>query len=200
MKIHRIFILNIFTKICLKNLNYFPITILNKRLKSIFCDFWFILSIVIPLFLFVMIFYFSLNYYKIIIEYKLLIYKLMFFLPSFLFYFLLLNKDNINAMSIGKRILGFKIVDYKTKKKATNFQCMLRNLTLLIWPIEIIISLINPKRRIGDYFANTEVINSNKKNIESLIIELNNKKEMSLKTIIVSVLYSLLLSLMFLLI
>lgn len=33
-----------------------------------------------------------------------------------------------------------------------------RNLLLVVWPIEVIISLINPSRKIGDFIAGTKIV------------------------------------------
>ncbi|WP_412766860.1 RDD family protein [Tenacibaculum vairaonense] len=42
--------------------------------------------------------------------------------------------------SISKRILGFQVIDIKTNKPASKFQCLTRNLTIFLWLIEIIVS------------------------------------------------------------
>ena len=73
------------------------------------------------------------------------------------FYFL---KDSIDGRSIGKFIVGVQIVDSRTEQPAGPFQCFLRNLFCLIWPIEAIALLIDPEKRIGDKVAKTKVINS----------------------------------------
>ena len=75
------------------------------------------------------------------------------FLTSFYF-----NKDIFYGRSIAKRILGLQIVDNVTGQVATPFQCLLRNITIAIWPVEVIITLFNPTRRLGDRIARTKTI------------------------------------------
>lgn len=96
--------------------------------------------------------------------------SLMFF-PFFIY----LNKDFLNGKSAAKRILGFKVVDRKTGNTASELQCFIRNLSIcLIWPIEVLIGLISPERRIGDFLANTKVVQDEKQEIKSLWLELKN--------------------------
>lgn len=68
------------------------------------------------------------------------------------------NKDMIQGKSIAKRILKQEIVDIKTGEVASALKCLIRNLAIVIWPIEIIVVLINPSRRIGDFIAGTKVV------------------------------------------
>ncbi len=87
------------------------------------------------------------------------------------------NKDFFNAKSPGKRILGYQVVDKKTNMPATELQCFIRNLTILIiWPLEVLTTYINPKRRIGDFIANTKVVKAEKEKLKSLLSDLKNKK------------------------
>ncbi|MFD1096126.1 RDD family protein [Salegentibacter chungangensis] len=72
-----------------------------------------------------------------------------------------LNKDAIKGKSPGKRILGFVIVDNKTGKIATPVKALIRNITLVIWPIEVLVSIFSTQRRIGDYIAGTKVVSGN---------------------------------------
>ena len=67
------------------------------------------------------------------------------------------NKDMIQGKSIAKRALKQEVVDIKTGKVASALKCFVRNLTIAIWPIEAIVVLISPSRRIGDYLAGTRV-------------------------------------------
>ncbi|MCL6220516.1 RDD family protein [Zunongwangia pacifica] len=82
------------------------------------------------------------------------------FLGSMIFsaYF---NKDAIKGKSPAKRILGLIIVDNKTGEIANPIKSVIRNITLVFWPIEVIFSLISPNRRIGDFIAGTKVIPDN---------------------------------------
>ena len=68
------------------------------------------------------------------------------------------NKDIINGRSPAKRILKFQVVDKDTNLTATPLKCLLRNLTIIIWPIEVLMTLFNPSQRLGDKLANTKVV------------------------------------------
>ncbi len=68
------------------------------------------------------------------------------------------NKDAIKGKSPAKRILGLIIVDNKTGEIANPIKSFVRNITLVLWPIEVVFSLFSPERRIGDYIAGTKVI------------------------------------------
>lgn len=67
------------------------------------------------------------------------------------------NKDMIQGKSIAKRASKLEVVDIKTGKVASSLKCLVRNLTIVIWPIEVIVVLISPSRRIGDFIAGTSV-------------------------------------------
>ena len=95
----------------------------------------------------------------------------------FIPFFIYLNKDFFNAKSPAKRILGFQVIDRKTNKPANELQCFVRNLTICVaWPLEVIVGLINPERRIGDFLANTKVVESEKQKLKSIWTELKNTK------------------------
>lgn len=70
--------------------------------------------------------------------------------------FLLVIKDVVNGRSIGKRLMKLKVVT-TSDSKFYAWRLMLRNTTLIIWPIEIILLLQN-KKRLGDIFAKTDVV------------------------------------------
>ncbi|SNR14709.1 RDD family protein [Tenacibaculum jejuense] len=89
---------------------------------------------------------------------------ILFSIPMFIY----MNKDFLRGKSLAKRILGYQIVDFKTNQSASELQCFLRNLTLICWPLEVIVGFINPQRRIGDFIANTKVIVSNKEKLNSV--------------------------------
>lgn len=67
------------------------------------------------------------------------------------------NKDIYFGKSIGKYFNGTRVVSVKTGSAASPIQCSIRNLFILIWPLEAIILLFSPKRRIGDIVAGTKV-------------------------------------------
>jgi uncharacterized RDD family membrane protein YckC len=78
------------------------------------------------------------------------------FLGLMLLYFF---KDSFDGRSIAKRVTKLQVVDNRTGKTASVGQCFVRNLTILIWPLEVIITLFRSDRRLGDFIARTRVIN-----------------------------------------
>ncbi|WP_121667983.1 RDD family protein [Mesonia aquimarina] len=95
------------------------------------------------------------------------------FFVFFLFVFVYLNKDLFKGKSPAKRILGFQVINCKTEKPATELQCFVRNLTICVaWPLEVVIGFINPERRIGDFIANTKVVESEKEKLKSIWTDL----------------------------
>lgn len=77
-----------------------------------------------------------------------------------LVYSVYFNKDIFAGRSIGKRALKYQVVVNETGIVANPYRCLVRNLLLIIWPIEIIVSLINPSRKIGDFIAGTKIIHT----------------------------------------
>jgi uncharacterized RDD family membrane protein YckC len=69
-----------------------------------------------------------------------------------------LNKDLVNGRSIAKRFLNFQVVEFKSGKPASPFKCLIRNLTAILWPLEVVAVALRPSRRIGDLLARTKVI------------------------------------------
>lgn len=67
-------------------------------------------------------------------------------------------KDIIHGRSIAKRILKLQVVNNKTGKVATPLQCLVRNISCLLWPIEVIVAMTNTSRRIGDRIAGTKLV------------------------------------------
>ena len=79
---------------------------------------------------------------------------------SFLFAFgfsAYFNKDIINGRGPAKRILKMQVIDNKTGQVANPLKCLARNLTIVLWPLEVIFVLIDPKRRLGDKIAGTRI-------------------------------------------
>ncbi len=94
----------------------------------------------------------------------------------FFMMFIYINKDFLNAKSPAKRILGYQVINRKTEKPASELQCFVRNLTIAVaWPLEVIIGLISPERRIGDFLANTKVVVSEKEKFKTILTDLKNK-------------------------
>jgi uncharacterized RDD family membrane protein YckC len=95
------------------------------------------------------------------------------FFVFFLLVFVYLNKDFFKGKSPAKRILGFQVINRKTEKPATELQCFVRNLTICVaWPLEVVIGFVNPERRIGDFIANTKVVESEKEKLKSIWTDL----------------------------
>lgn len=66
-------------------------------------------------------------------------------------------KDCIYGQSIAKRILKQQVVNNKTGEIANPVRCFVRNIFIIIWPIELVVILITPQRRLGDIIAGTKV-------------------------------------------
>lgn len=81
-----------------------------------------------------------------------------FLLIGFALYF---TKDSINGRSIAKRIFKLQVVENSTGRVASPIRCLIRNLLIIIWPIEVIVCLANPSRRLGDFIAGTRVVQYN---------------------------------------
>ena len=72
---------------------------------------------------------------------------------------LLIIKDVIlKNGSIGKRVFNIHIVDKTTQDKPKISQLVLRNITLIIWPVEVYFLFYKHQERLGDKWANTEVV------------------------------------------
>ncbi|MFD2543737.1 RDD family protein [Lacinutrix gracilariae] len=100
------------------------------------------------------------------------VFSVVFFFMMFIY----INKDFFNAKSPAKRLLGYQVINRKTEKPASELQCFVRNLTIAVaWPLEVIIGLINPERRIGDVLANTKVVISEKEKLKTIWTDLKSK-------------------------
>jgi len=113
---------------------------------------------------------------------------------TFAFYLMMLvylNKDFVKGKSISKRILGLRVVDRKTGKSANDFQCLLRNITIPIWPLEVFVSLFSPSRRLSDLIDNTKLEISEKEQPTSIITDIKKKRltQTSLWTLVVGLIY-----------
>jgi len=89
-----------------------------------------------------------------------------------LIFIIYLNKDFAKGKSIAKRILGLRIVDHKTGETANEWQCFLRNIFTMLWPIEVLFTLFSPTRKIGDYLASTHIRRSKEEKIFSIITDM----------------------------
>jgi uncharacterized RDD family membrane protein YckC len=70
-----------------------------------------------------------------------------------------LLKDIVGGQSAGKRLLGLQVVDYRSGAVAYPFSLVLRNLTLVIFPLEILFLVWRKdRRRLGDLLMGTAVM------------------------------------------
>ena len=78
-------------------------------------------------------------------------------IPGFILYF---GKDSYQGMSLGKWIMGIRVYDEQNLNGVPSFsRLFLRNIFLIIWPIELIIMVTNEqKRRLGDKVAKAVVV------------------------------------------
>ena len=130
-------------------------TPLGIRLASMLID-HFILSFAILIILAPSLFFGLKNIINITHEQP--VFQPEFAIYSMLFWFIVyFNKDIINGRSPAKRILKLQVIDIKTNKPASSIKCLIRNLTTPFWLLEVLITLFNPERRIGDLFAGTKV-------------------------------------------
>jgi len=83
------------------------------------------------------------------------------------------NKDYFRGKSIGKRAFGLA-VKKNTGDTATRLQCFIRNLTFVLFPLEVFILLFSRQRRIGDLIAGTKIDFANKEAISSIVDEIKN--------------------------
>lgn len=86
---------------------------------------------------------------------------LLVMLPGMLLYF---AKDSIRGTSFGKWILGIRVRDEADPEQVPSLpRLFLRNLLVIIWPVEFIIMAVNDdKKRLGDRLAKTVVLRSGK--------------------------------------
>lgn len=96
--------------------------------------------------------------------------------------FVYLNKDIVMGQSFGKRITGFRIVDRTSGLPADEFQCLIRNITIPVWPLEVVLVLFSPSRRLGDMMANTLTVIDEKSPPTSIFRELCNQ-HLSMRTL-----------------
>lgn len=76
------------------------------------------------------------------------------------FYFMLvpyLNKDFLQGRSPAKRLLSLQLQD-KTGAPANELRAFLRNVTAMMWPLEVLLIALGSRKRLGDYVAGTQVV------------------------------------------
>jgi uncharacterized RDD family membrane protein YckC len=67
-------------------------------------------------------------------------------------------KDSFYGRSLAKRITKLQVVNNATGEPASIARGFIRNVFIIMWPVEVLVSLFNPQRRIGDYVAGTKVV------------------------------------------
>ena len=168
MKVPKFLLFNFFTKETLYGFN--SMTIFGRRLNSMSTDFSFILTISFP--------FFALLFIPAIFEIPDIgvgmdTFTLIFLIPYSIVEFLLLNKDIFSARSVAKRQYGYQIVSLKTNEPASELQCVIRNSTGVIWPVEVLVTMFSPTRRLGDLLAGTKLIDKEKEDPEQIMDEIN---------------------------
>ncbi len=81
------------------------------------------------------------------------------FFANLVVYVSFLLKDVLfrNA-SIGKKTFNLSIVSQFNGEKPNIWRIILRNITLVIWPVEVYLVLYKQKTRLGDRLAKTKVV------------------------------------------
>ncbi|TPG58010.1 hypothetical protein [Hymenobacter nivis] len=78
------------------------------------------------------------------------------------FYVLLvpyLNKDFLQGRSPAKRLLGLQLQE-ANGASANELRAFLRNVTVMVWPLEVLLVVAGGQKRLGDYLAGTQVVAS----------------------------------------
>ncbi len=68
------------------------------------------------------------------------------------------TKDSFTGQSIGRRLLNISIIDKSSSEAISPVKALVRNIFLMIWPIEIIVLFVTGKR-IGDIVTNSRIVN-----------------------------------------
>jgi len=193
MRLPELLIFNFYTKYSLEKIESFSFP--NRRLKSMLTDFSLLLAMFFPLFLFTVVPFIVLDRSgpttKLDLSYVLAS------IPFALMAFTMINKDFFNGRSVAKRIYGYQIIDDKTEKVASEMQCMIRNMTLIVWPVEALLALIYPNRRLGDFIAGTRLTNKEVIDPETILtdsVQLDKSRKFG-KLIWASILFSIIFNL-----
>ncbi|NER15098.1 hypothetical protein GWK08_16710 [Leptobacterium flavescens] len=94
------------------------------------------------------------------------------FLGMLIVYPITMNKDFLNGKSIGKRLFGIQVQNLQGKK-ASEWKSSFRNILLII-PIDTLITVLSPSRRIGDRIAKTKIGVEKTQNLKTISSELKN--------------------------
>lgn len=146
---------------------------LNKRVKSLILEMWYTLSIFFPL---IAIPLFLSTLFNTPTPTNFTWIELITLIPFSMMIIILFNKDFFGGQSVIHRKLGYKVLDAKTKETASKIQCLVRNLTGPLWPIEAVFILVNPKRRLGDLIAGTILVDVPTSDPELILTEIKESK------------------------
>lgn len=102
-------------------------------------------------------------------------------------YSTILCKDFVNAKSMGKYKYNLQIVNINNSK-ASVIKLIVRNLFIIIWPVELLFCIVNPERRIADFVLNTKLI-YNKSDKRKIIIERRNYITFVIVILILTILF-----------
>ncbi|MFY0608610.1 MAG: RDD family protein [Cyclobacteriaceae bacterium] len=79
-------------------------------------------------------------------------------------YVFFVSKDIFLGHSVFKLSHGIQIVDSRTEQPVTELRTVIRNSTLiLLFPIEFLVAVVSPQRRIGDLIAGTKLVSTDNK-------------------------------------
>jgi uncharacterized RDD family membrane protein YckC len=106
-------------------------------------------------------------------EYDVL-FSLIYVMLSLFLFVVALNKDFFLSQSLVKRYWGYQVVNVKTLKPASQLKCMIRNITIPVFPFEMFFLLINKEKRLGDYIAGTKLVRVEKSDPALLFDEMAN--------------------------
>jgi uncharacterized RDD family membrane protein YckC len=73
----------------------------------------------------------------------------------------LLCRDSFTGKSIGRYVAKISVVDKTSRETISPMKAFIRNLFLLVWPIELIVLLFKGER-IGDLITNSTVVMENR--------------------------------------
>jgi len=121
----------------------------GRRIKSAFLDYVILIAISMPLAAMLLLLLFWNNEMPLLPQVLIV---------SFLFSFFLC-KDLINGQSLDKKQTNLQVVN-SNESKASSLKLILRNIFTFLWPIELLVMMVSPGRRLGDFIAGTRVINN----------------------------------------
>ena len=105
-------------------------------------------------------------------------YKVSFWIFNGMFFILgaiALNKDLVNGQGVVNRHFGYRVVEADTEMTSTPIKCMLRNLTVILFPFEFFI-LQRSDKRLGDMIFGTKLLKVTPTSSETILTELRDYK------------------------